>query len=498
MKFHDALSSLLPPPRDDEPANLRQDILDELGDHLACAYNRELLRGVDSSVARQRVLERFGDPAAVARRLWFDAMKGKIMVNRLLIATCLVVMAACGMSVALAWRWVNQDQLQRTRAAAESIEANRRLADVLVQAQTTNKDMLNRLSEMSDAMRHPRSPDWNPVSFKLTEETPNGPPVDKANLMLTRSGESPPKTFQRISDASGTADFGAVPPGDYSFGIIQFFRDGTQSTSGQLDVQPGSEIHKAIVCPKAPPEKVPVRFKFAWPPDLDTRGLLLYAPFTFTERTLDAGLQWKLQDVFIPQMPNGLNGRGGGVRYYRATRSVLWSPDGSPLTEIANLGGLHLWKTEKSEQVFGDILERELRERAPGEQDVKWEAGHYRIGELMVVRPARGQAFKMKRRFDVLGRCCAPNFGQQLLIGPPDEGVLPMIYPQIAGPGYSQQFASKDVIPKGRWADDVDHFEARPGQINEWTIPLPDELISAVRAATKRKPPQFAAPAVGK
>ena len=46
-------------------------------------------------MARQRVLERFGDPAAVARRLWLDAMKGKIMAQRVLIATCLVVMLAC-------------------------------------------------------------------------------------------------------------------------------------------------------------------------------------------------------------------------------------------------------------------------------------------------------------------------------------------------------------------------------------------------------------------
>ena len=37
MDFRDNLSALLPPHRDDEPASLRQDILDELDDHLACA-----------------------------------------------------------------------------------------------------------------------------------------------------------------------------------------------------------------------------------------------------------------------------------------------------------------------------------------------------------------------------------------------------------------------------------------------------------------------------
>ena len=30
MDFRDTLSALLPPPRDDEPASLRQDIIDEL------------------------------------------------------------------------------------------------------------------------------------------------------------------------------------------------------------------------------------------------------------------------------------------------------------------------------------------------------------------------------------------------------------------------------------------------------------------------------------
>ena len=69
MDFREGLSALLPPPRDDEPASLRHDIIDELSDHLACAYHRELLRGVNSTVARQRVLEKFGDPAAMARRL---------------------------------------------------------------------------------------------------------------------------------------------------------------------------------------------------------------------------------------------------------------------------------------------------------------------------------------------------------------------------------------------------------------------------------------------
>ena len=66
-------------------------------------------------------------------------MKGKIMAQRVLIATCLVVMLTCVASVGLAWHWINQDHLLSSRAAAEAIEANRRMSEALAQSQSTNK-----------------------------------------------------------------------------------------------------------------------------------------------------------------------------------------------------------------------------------------------------------------------------------------------------------------------------------------------------------------------
>src|SRR5271168_2044883 len=120
MYDHDALSAELPPPRDDEPAALRQDILDELADHLGCAYHRELLRGANSVEARRRVMERFGDPAAVARRLWFDAMRGKIMAQRVMIATCLVVTLA---SLSLAGGMYVQSVVAQRASARDVIKA---------------------------------------------------------------------------------------------------------------------------------------------------------------------------------------------------------------------------------------------------------------------------------------------------------------------------------------------------------------------------------------
>lgn len=72
----------LPAPRDDEPSSLRQDILDELSDHLACALHRELVKSGDSQIAEARVLDRFGDPRRIAVQLWFQAMWSRIMLQR--------------------------------------------------------------------------------------------------------------------------------------------------------------------------------------------------------------------------------------------------------------------------------------------------------------------------------------------------------------------------------------------------------------------------------
>ncbi len=116
MDYPEALSAALPPRRSDEPAGLRQDIFDELADHLTCSYHRELLRGVDSTVARARALERFGDPAAVARRLWLDAMKGKIMAKRVLIATCVMMTCASLSLAAVFWMRSNRAAQELARA----------------------------------------------------------------------------------------------------------------------------------------------------------------------------------------------------------------------------------------------------------------------------------------------------------------------------------------------------------------------------------------------
>ena len=167
MDFHDGLSADLPAPRDDEPDGLRDDIVDELADHLACAYRRELMRGVDPATARRRVLERFGDPAAVARRLWLDAMRGKIMSQRILVVCCVLLTLV---SLAMAFlMWMQTVHSQRLARRAEAVAAPQ-----MRRAEDVQKQMLEQLAAISKADRSPQSPDWIPVTFKLTQETATG------------------------------------------------------------------------------------------------------------------------------------------------------------------------------------------------------------------------------------------------------------------------------------------------------------------------------------
>ncbi|MFP6582680.1 MAG: hypothetical protein VCD00_09005 [Candidatus Hydrogenedentota bacterium] len=87
-----------PPKRHKEPLSLRRDILDELSDHLAMAAEREVDSGInDDTQIRKNILNKFGNPAAIARNLWWDAMNGTIMKDWIQIIVnvvlCLGVMA---------------------------------------------------------------------------------------------------------------------------------------------------------------------------------------------------------------------------------------------------------------------------------------------------------------------------------------------------------------------------------------------------------------------
>jgi hypothetical protein len=504
MYDHDALSADLPPPRDDEPASLRQDILDELADHLGCAYNRELLRGANSG------------PAAVARRLWFDAMKGKIMAQRVMIATCLVVTLASLSLAGVFWQQSVHVQRESARAAAEAVRALKIQSD---QAQASQQEMLKQLHEMSDTIRSTRSLDWNPVTFKLTEETLEGSPA--AGVLITfgehprhivggMSGQVETSWSWRVTDRSGMADFGVVHPGDYAFQIFKSWDQGSLATSGEFSIEPGSQITRRIVCPRTPPERVPVRLRWEWPADLEKEKLAIYATFTLKPIQRD-GLTWALSDDRAPDPSE--QGRFRSLLNmnmawrWGMTRSVLCGPSTS-LAQVLNKTP-SFWtlpgqlRGPSAEKQWMDLLRRDLRELKGAAEAVEWERGSYGLSALFVMHPGEPADGKTGlKRFEIV---LPIQFGMgipqscQLMDSPPTyddpNGPKPKAARKIGRGGGGNGFGGGNgnyarvplnmEIPMAAWSNIGRNFEARPGQVNEWTIPLRDELIEAVRAKLK-------------
>jgi hypothetical protein len=478
MQFHETLSAALPPRRHDEPASLRQEILDELNDHLATAIHRELVRGLDAETARIRALEAFGDPAAVARLLWLDAMKGKIMAQRVLIATCLVVTIA---SVALAGLvWVNA-----TQAARQAAEAERRMADAMAVSRATSEEMLKQLQAIAKGDQSGRSADWIPVTFKLVQETLDGPPAVGCVAYLGRGSGGSMKTgsIHRESDEKGLIDFGVVQPGDWEFGLLRPSEDGRSwKAQGDFNVLPGIGVAKTIICPREYSENIPVRIRVDWPAELADRNLHVAALFEFAGITYQAPLRWHL-------------GPWPGMgQVYQPVRNVLCRPGG----KLAELDVSHFFLWRVVGKPDGSAPEGPvLADVSPGAVSTKsdvveFAAGDYRLDRLIVLRPARAKApdSLQAERYDFISQMLR---GQHLdmdvrdrhrmnvhrLVAAPSKGVFAPAQQGETEQGDGVAFPSSYLgVTRGR-------FTARTRQSNEWVVPLPDELIKLVREYLK-------------
>ncbi len=244
------LSAKLPPPHDEEPAQLRSDILDELQDHLTCAADRERRRlgltnqPVDAVTIWQSVIERFGDPSALARRLWFDAMQGQLMTQRVLLGAVAVLAA-----VVVFFGW----QMTTTLSA------------VVDQNQKATAAILERLGKEAPASAPSGSPEWIPVKYRLVQGTADGPPVVGKKIALSQQtageGGSRLTEMSEVTNAEGIADFGLLPYGTYQFTIAS----STGVLNEAISIRPGRPIDMRIVMPVE--QKIAeVKFEYS-PPD---------------------------------------------------------------------------------------------------------------------------------------------------------------------------------------------------------------------------------------
>lgn len=264
------LSSELPAPRKDEPSSLRQDIFDELADHLDCSLAREQVKTADEALAHQRVLEKFGNPASIARKLWRDAMWETIIMHRLSFVLMGLMTSACILLAVLMWR---TEQSSRKFQADQDA---RQEAFLLSLAEKLK-------SEPAVPPVAPLPAGWGDVSVKLVDKNGHpvnglvqlqGPATPESSLVPARDprmpGSNPSPAGSRMVlrqavDEKGITMFRGVPYGELN--LTAFVTSTNAQTTWVEYFRPGVLMFEKQ-CPTTSRQPANVRFKIDVPEDL--------------------------------------------------------------------------------------------------------------------------------------------------------------------------------------------------------------------------------------
>ena len=269
----------LPPERDDEPASLRQDIFDELADHFVCALNRELLKNPNEQIAKQLVIKLFGDPVKIARQLWLDAMKEKIMSQRIMTGLS-VVMAVCGFIV-VGFVWSMMEQSERVNL--KMLEQLASIADRPQSVTTTKMDaqilmQLEQLNQKQTTQGGSASEEMNQITIQLVQQREVGKPmVGISGELVKTGGKTDSFRLSAVTDQSGKLDFGKLPWGNYSLKLHTPWNE--KSSSWNFATIPGRNYSQTIICPANAPQNVPVRFHVNWPDTFKSEDWVLLCDF---------------------------------------------------------------------------------------------------------------------------------------------------------------------------------------------------------------------------
>ena len=264
MEAHE-ITTRLPPRHEDEPVSLRQDIVDEILDHLQCGLRRELLiQGGDEASAKERVLRRFGDPREIARKLWFQAMWSKIMSQRIAVGSALFSMLVCAVLVGMMGWMLHQQQLSAAQQQRANTELMERIVGLIKPSQQTET--------YTDS-----EPQKSHLQVKVTLDTEDGPPAPRCTVTIKKQPElgwpvsNGGDSQQFALDPSGMADCGLTEPGRFEVTIRTPFNEVATSF---FTIRSNQDHIEHVVVPGKLPEMTKVVFRIdELPADLDFSDL---------------------------------------------------------------------------------------------------------------------------------------------------------------------------------------------------------------------------------
>ena len=211
------------------------------------------------------------------------------MIQRVFVATCLIVTLASLSLLGLVWHQSNQAVNAATVATRQLADAHAtnqaKMVELFAQSQSTNAEMLKQLQSMAKPAQSPPTSEWIPLSFKLTLETPDGPPAVGYEVKLQK-------------ESAGLFEGGILPPeSDSSCRPGRFQRRGPPRRlggsrpsrswdeqhiwmcQGSMNILPGTKVVKTIVCPGPQTARCEVKFRIQWPADLAAKDLRLQTTF---------------------------------------------------------------------------------------------------------------------------------------------------------------------------------------------------------------------------
>ena len=504
MNWPPDIADELPARRDDEPSSLRQDIADELADHLQSSFVRELHRTPEETSAKSNVLDRFGDPRRVARQLWFDAMKEKIMSQRLLITALLVTAVACLGSTGLTFMLVEQSR-QASQALVDQVEQSRKANEAfLKESRTANAAMIEKLVAISTPLGGREagpatSMEWNPIKIRLVKDKAGGAPAEGYEVVLEGHvlDTANKNSITRKTGVDGLADLGVVRPGQHALSITTPWKE---SHHKGIMVLPGQPLTEEIVCPAADRQEAPVSFTVDWPDDLLPRGLWTVCLAVHGNRQID-GQPWvpawgPNYRLLILNAENELFSLSSDYGYSSQVNPFYFlgeRPSESPGLYCDNQLVMQWIFSARSDgnsampAVIAPVAARPFRPyhfqfpNSPTQPEENLPAGRYTLENILVAEGPSEETSNGWRKIDVLGGVLT-NGG----VGLPVTGQQGQIQGQGQGQGQDQFQHPFDHWPLDRRTgrtrvSEIPSFEIEPGKPNQIKIPIPPKLAENVR-----------------
>ncbi len=203
------------------PASLRQDIADEIADHLAC-HTEESAQS-DPVAARQEAVAAFGDVETIGRELRTVHWGDWIMFQKVMVAALVLIVAGMATSTYFSY--------SATRTMSQQ------MADVTRETSRQFAEVSKHLATLSDHQLAGRPPRVKVFCYTVAPQTPVADyelTIDSLDYVGNREVDTG-KTFSNTyrSDAGGWLDSGPLPLGIYQLrGRVTAPGDGPNTIQG--------------------------------------------------------------------------------------------------------------------------------------------------------------------------------------------------------------------------------------------------------------------------